>query len=238
MLIQMKAQTEAMRAVAYQTGAWLDRARRHPKPEERRHAQAMVDLLVPVVKAWCSDTGVEVASTGIQVHGGMGFIEETGAAQHLRDARIAPIYEGTNGVQANDLIGRKVARDGGAAAKLFLEEARRADTLGEPYAAAIETLGKATDWVVDTYGKDIRLAAVGAVPYLRLFGLVAGGWAMARSAAAARRRLESANGSASFLKAKLTTARFYADHLLSQAPSLLAQVKNGAAALDLAEEQF
>src|SRR5262249_8322049 len=143
----------------------------HPKPEERARAQALVDLLVPVVKAWCSDTGVEVASIGIQVHGGMGFIEETGAAQHFRDARITPIYEGTNGVQANDLIGRKVARDGGEAAALFLKEARSVDGLGPSYAAALDTLGEATAWVVETYGKDVRLAAVGAVAYLRLFGL-------------------------------------------------------------------
>ncbi len=247
MLISMKSQSEAMRAVAYQTAAWLDRARRHAAPDERARAQALVDLLVPVVKAWCSDTAVEIASTGIQVHGGMGFIEETGAAQHLRDARITPIYEGTNGIQANDLLGRKIARDGGVAAKTFLSEVRRAaDQLAADDGAAIDqslhagaaALAEATDWVVATYGSDVRTAAVGAVPYLRLFGLVAGGWAMARGATAAKRQLADANGKSGFLEGKLVTARFFADHVLSQAPSLVAQVTNGSAALALAEEQF
>ena len=116
MLLSMRAATEAMRALAYYAAAMIDHARRDPDPTQRAGAQRRADLLIPVVKAWCTDMGVAVASTGIQVHGGMGYIEETGAAQHLRDARIAPIYEGTNGIQANDLVGRKLARDRGEAA--------------------------------------------------------------------------------------------------------------------------
>ncbi|MBI1776173.1 MAG: acyl-CoA dehydrogenase [Proteobacteria bacterium] len=250
MLISMKSQTEAMRGLAYQTASWLDRARRDPDRALRARSQTLVDLLVPVVKAWCSDTAVEIASTGIQVHGGMGFIEETGAAQHLRDARITPIYEGTNGIQANDLVGRKVVRDGGEAARLFLAEVERAaETIdrqrdeglapvGQSLSAGATALAEATDWLVATYPGDVRTAAVGAVPYLRLFGIVAGGWAMARAATAAKRQLAGANGASGFLKGKLTTARFYADHVLSQAPALVRQVTGGSAALDLAEEQF
>src|SRR6266850_2150282 len=131
MLLWMRTATEAMRALAYYTAAMIDQGRRHPEPAARRAAERRADLLIPVVKAWCTDLGVAVASTGIQVHGGMGYVEETGAAQHLRDARIAPIYEGTNGIQANDLVGRKLARDrGGAVAALVAEMRATASTLG------------------------------------------------------------------------------------------------------------
>ena len=122
MLLHMKALIEASRALAYSTATSLDLAKRHPDATERTRHQARVDLLTPVVKAWSTDIGVEVASLGIQVHGGMGFIEETGAAQHYRDARITPIYEGTNGIQANDLVFRKLGRDQGHAARAFLDE--------------------------------------------------------------------------------------------------------------------
>src|SRR5438105_15323233 len=124
MLLWMRSATEAMRALAYYAAAMIDRGRRHPEPAARRAAERRADLLIPVVKAWCTDLGVAVASTGIQVHGGMGYVEETGAAQHLRDARIAPIYEGTNGIQANDLVGRKLARDGGETAAALVAEMR------------------------------------------------------------------------------------------------------------------
>src|ERR1700732_3817306 len=127
MLLWMRTATEAMRALAYYTAGMIDQGRRHPEPAARKAAERRADLLIPVVKAWCTDLGVAVASTGIQVHGGMGYIEETGAAQHLRDARIAPIYEGTNGIQANDLVGRKLLRDGGLAARDLLTEMRALD---------------------------------------------------------------------------------------------------------------
>src|SRR6516165_9143449 len=126
MLLWMRVVTEAMRALAYYAAATIDQSRRHPEATERRAAQHRADLLIPLVKAWCTDLGVAVASTGIQVHGGMGYVEETGAAQHLRDARIAPIYEGTNGIQANDLVGRKLALDGGETAGALIAEMRQA----------------------------------------------------------------------------------------------------------------
>ena len=123
----MRAQTEAMRALAYFAAATLDKAKHHPDPAEKRRNQALLDLLTPVVKGWCTEQGVEVASTGIQVHGGMGFVEETGAAQYLRDARITTIYEGTTGIQANDLIGRKVAFEKGATALAVIAAMREID---------------------------------------------------------------------------------------------------------------
>src|SRR5688500_12722330 len=128
MLMLMKSQTEAMRALAYVVAAALDFAHKEPDPERQKQHQAFVDLMIPVVKGWSTETGIEVASLGVQVHGGMGFIEETGAAQHLRDARITTIYEGTTGIQAGDLVGRKIARDGGATAKAFVGELRTFDS--------------------------------------------------------------------------------------------------------------
>ena len=184
--------TEAMRALAYYAAAAIDRAAQPATSEARFRAQRRADLLIPVVKAWCTDLGVEIASTGIQVHGGMGYIEETGAAQYLRDARIAPIYEGTNGIQANDLVGRKLARDSGEAARELIAEMRRvlAELGGRPSwrpiargsprrLAALET---ATAYLVEA---DPAHAAAGSAPYLTLFGTVLGGWLMARLALAA-----------------------------------------------------
>jgi hypothetical protein len=207
--------------------------------------------LIPVCKAWSTDLGVEIASLGIQVHGGMGFIEETGAAQHYRDARIAPIYEGTNGIQANDLMGRKLGRDGGETARHFIAamaetEAALAAAAGEELAAlraplrhGIDALGQATEWMAATMAKDIRRAAAGAVEYLRLFGTVAGGWLMARGALAAAAELGQGKGDAAFLKAKLVTARFYADSVLARSPAFLAPItRAGDSVMGLPEDQF
>jgi 3-(methylthio)propanoyl-CoA dehydrogenase len=251
MLMRMKAGAEAARALTYATMTALDLSRRHPDQAERARQLLQVDLLTPVVKAWCTDLGVDVASTGIQVHGGMGFIEETGAAQHLRDARIAPIYEGTNGIQANDLVFRKLGRDGGAAAQIFLKEVNaELEALsaepGDAFAAirgqlaqGCEALAKATDWLVATQKKEPRQAAAGAVPYLNMFGNVAAGQLMARGARAAARALAAGDGDSGFLTAKIATARFFADHYVSQAPSLLHPVVAGAAGvLDIAEDQI
>ena len=127
MLMTMRAQTEAMRALAYFAAATLDKARHHPDPAEQRRSQALIDLLTPIVKGWCTEQAVEIASTGIQVHGGMGFVEETGAAQYLRDARITTIYEGTTGIQASDLTGRKVGLEKGGTAFAVIEEMRKID---------------------------------------------------------------------------------------------------------------
>ncbi len=253
MLLTMKSQTEAMRALAVVTAVSLDAARLHPAAQERDRHQAFADLMIPVIKGWCTENSVEIASLGIQVHGGVGFVEDTGAAQFYRDARITPIYEGTTGIQANDLIGRKLARDGGRAAAAVVGEMR---TLLEDLSAApdlaataatfsngIEALELAVRYVVDNYAKDIRSVSVGAVPLLKLFGIVAGGWQLLRSALIAHRRLEApatmgtdagradaGRADAGFYEAKILTARFYADQLLPQAPGLAHAVLHGAAA--------
>jgi 3-(methylthio)propanoyl-CoA dehydrogenase len=249
MLLLMKSQTEAMRAVACVVAAAMDTARCHPDAARRAASQAFVDLMIPIVKGWSTETSIEVASLGVQVHGGMGYIEETGAAQILRDARITPIYEGTTGIQAADLIGRKVARDGGEAIRRVIAEMRqveaqleadRADAL-LPIAArlreGIAALEAAVQFVVATYGKDVRRAAVGAVPFLMLFGTVSGGWQMARAALVAQRRLAAADGDG-FLRAKLATARFYADHVLVRAGGLSRTVVTGAEAALAIEDEY
>ncbi len=247
MLLSMRAATEAMRGLAYYAAAMTDRARRDPDPEARVSAQRRADLLIPVVKAWCTDMGVAVASTGIQVHGGMGYIEETGAAQHLRDARITPIYEGTNGIQANDLVGRKLAPDRGEAARALCadiaatavasEEAHSADltAIGAALRAGIAAFETATAYLTEA---DAALAAAGSVPYLQLVGTVCGGWIMARQALAAFRRLAGGDPDTAFLAAKIATARFYADHFLALAPGFVVGVRGGATILDFDPDQL
>ncbi len=236
MLMLMKSQTEAMRALAYTTAAAMDFA---AKVKSKTH-QAFVDLMIPVVKGWSTETGIEVASLGVQVHGGMGFVEETGAAQYLRDARITTIYEGTTGIQAMDLVGRKIAREGGATAKAWLAELKKLDgkLSGHPeirkaLAEGVKAVEDSVDFIVGA--KDPRAQFAGAVPFLKLMGIVAGGWQMARAALAAAK----GTGDDSFDKAKIATARFYADHVLVQAPALCNTVVNGAAGvMALSEEQF
>jgi acyl-CoA dehydrogenase len=248
MLMEMKSRTEAMRALAYVTAFALDTAARHPDPEGRAKAQARADLLIPVVKGWCTESAIEVASIGVQVHGGMGFIEDTGAAQHLRDARITTIYEGTTGIQANDLIGRKIGRDGGRAARDALAE-MRADAallpddgdLGVVRAGlerGIALLSECVEWVAETHAVDPRATAAGAAPLLELFGVVAGGWQTGRAALAAHGKLGD-NADRDFYAAKISTARFYADHVLAQAHGLAHAVLHGApGVLALDEAQF
>jgi hypothetical protein len=251
MLLTMKAQTEAMRAVAYVTGAAIDNAHRHPDAEARKHHQAFVDLMIPIVKGWGTELAQEVTYLGIQVHGGMGFIEETGAAQDYRDARITTIYEGTTAIQANDLIGRKTARDGGATARSVCAEIGKvaADLaasgdgdlkrIGAALVSAIAALGQAVDWVVPAFSGATRAAHAASVPYLRLWGLVAGGWQLARGAQTAAKRLAERNGDTDFYRGKIATARFYADCLLPQAAALSQAITHGSdAVLALADTQF
>ena len=251
MLMSMKSQIEAMRALAYVVAAAVDKSLRHPDEAERARNQALVDFMIPIVKGWFTETGIEVASTGIQVHGGMGFIEETGAAQHLRDARITTIYEGTTGIQANDLIGRKIAREGGATAKEVIAAMRAVEAeLGkapgedmaatrEAFSAALTAAEECVSWMVIAYGNDVRAAHAGAVPFLRLMGIVCGGWQLARSALIAQQRLSEGKGDKAFYEAKIKTTRFFADHVLTQAPALRNTVVHGAAGvMALAEEQF
>jgi 3-(methylthio)propanoyl-CoA dehydrogenase len=250
MLLDMRSRTEAMRALAYCAAGSVDRARHNPDAETRAFHQRRVDLLTPVVKAWCTDLGVAIASTGVQVHGGMGFIEETGAAQHLRDARILPIYEGTNGIQANDLVGRKVLRDSGQAVRELIDEMRTTDdriravpgaALGAirgPLKLAIDALDVATRWVVEHgTGEPARVLA-GAVPYLDLMGKVTGGWLMAKSALAAERGLAQGKGNAGFHRAKLTSAQFYAEQVLATVPSLLPAIAGGSTVMDFDIDAF
>jgi hypothetical protein len=250
MRLAMKAQTEAMRGLAYFTAGAIDRARRHPDSATRQRQQSLVDLLIPVVKAWSTDLGVEIASIGVQVHGGMGFIEETGAAQHLRDSRIAPIYEGTNGIQANDLVGRKLMRDRGEAARGFIAMLRETEAalaassdatlgaIGTHLAAAVGSLEAATDWMVENWPADPAICLAGAAPYLRLFGTVAGGWIMARAALGAKRRLAAGTGGEGFCRAKIATAHFYAEQYLPGAAALLPAIGGGATVMGFDIEEF
>jgi len=238
MLLTMRALTEGGRALAYYTMGALDRAKREPDGEARAAAQAMVDLLTPVVKAWSTDRGVEVASLGIQVHGGMGFIEETGAAQHYRDVRITPIYEGTNGIQANDLVFRKLLRDGGQAMRALIGEiAATVEAVASVGNASIvkarlgladglAALEETTDWLL-RHGDDGLAAAAGAAPYLRLVGTVVGGWGLTRQAIAAARAIEAGHGDV-FHTSKLATARFYAEHVMPGARADAAAATAGA----------
>ncbi|HUK58600.1 MAG TPA: acyl-CoA dehydrogenase [Stellaceae bacterium] len=239
MLLWLRAASEASRALAYYAAGETDRAHTAPDEAARAAAQRRVDLLIPVVKAWSSDLGLEAASTNIQVHGGMGFIEETGAAQHFRDARIALIYEGTNGIQANDLVGRKLVRDRGAAARELVADMRATveelvaaaagtSALGAPLAAGIDALEQATAALLATHETDAAQALAGSVPYLRLMGIVSGGWLMAKSALAALRRIEEGRGDRQFLHAKIATSRFFAEHFLPQGPALLPAIRGGA----------
>ncbi len=241
MLLTMKAKTEAARAIAYFTAAELDRSRHLVDEGERAKAQALVDLLTPVVKAWSTDIGVEVADLNVQIHGGMGFVEETGAAQHLRDARIAPIYEGTNGIQALDLVGRKVGREGGVTVTDLITRMRdfiaAADGgTGDDDAArtvvtlspAIDALEDATAWITATFADDPAGVAAGSVIYLDLLGTVVGGWLTARGAMAATAMRDRGGDNVNFIDSKLLTARFYADQVLSRCPALAEGVKTAA----------
>jgi alkylation response protein AidB-like acyl-CoA dehydrogenase len=215
MLLTMKAGIDAMRALTYYTAAQMDRARRG-----EAEAQVCVDVLTPVVKAWNTDLGCEIASLGVQVHGGMGFIEETGAAQHFRDARIAPIYEGTNGIQAQDLAFRKVARDGGKAMRALIAamDGDFRDGLGlASETAALDALESTTAFMVKAGQEEPELAAAAATPYLRLVGTVAGQWMLTRQAKAAERRLKAGGSDRAFLQLKCALARFYAQNVLPQA---------------------
>jgi len=246
MLMLMKSQTEAMRALAYVVAAALDFSQKDENQERQKQHQAFVDLMIPVVKGWSTETGIEVASLGVQVHGGMGFVEETGAAQYLRDARITTIYEGTTGIQAMDLVGRKIAREGGATARAWIASLRRLDaelaapgleSLRRQLADGVQAVSDCVEFIVAE--KNPLSTFAGAVPFLRLMGIVAGGWQMARAALAARKKLAAGSGDKSFLEAKLATARFYGDHVLVQAPGLRdTVVKGGAGVMALSEEQF
>jgi len=243
MLMTMRACTEGCRAMAAVAAAAYDAAHAHPDAEARAQNQAFYEFLVPLVKGYSTELSIEVASLGVQVHGGMGFIEETGAAQYYRDARILTIYEGTTAIQANDLVGRKTARDGGATARAIAaqiaateaELARHgsaaAAAVGKRLAAARAAFLEVVDFVVANAKADPNAAYAGSVPYLMLAGNLVAGWQMARALLAAERRLAAGDDDAAFLRAKVATARFYADHILGKAPGLRDSIVEGAAGL-------
>jgi alkylation response protein AidB-like acyl-CoA dehydrogenase len=255
MLMSMRALTEAARALAYVTAAAFDVARHHPDAATRERNHAFSEYMVPIVKGWCTELAIDVASTGVQVHGGMGFIEETGAAQYYRDARILAIYEGTTAIQANDLVARKTARDGGAAARAVLVQVRETvaeiathasgefsgdlAVIGQRLAAGMQALEEVVDYVVANLKSDIHGVFAGSVPYLKLAGIVLGGWQMARAALIAERSLAAGTGDAGFHRTKILTARFFADHVLAQACAYrVAIVEGSAAAMAVPEDRF
>ena len=251
MLMSMRAQTEAARALSYVTAAAFDAAHHHADEATRKVNNAFYDFMVPIVKGWSTEMSIDVASTGVQVHGGMGFIEETGAAQHYRDARILTIYEGTTAIQANDLVGRKTLRDGGELAKNLLGQvtATAAElissgnaeliAIGQRLAAASSDLKSIVEFIAANGKSDIKAAFAGSVPYLKIAGIVFGGWQMARAAKIATAKLAEGGGDASFYKAKIATARFFADHYLSTSSAARISVVEGSAGvLALADEQF
>ncbi|MCS0633351.1 acyl-CoA dehydrogenase [Telluria mixta] len=251
MLMSMRAQTEAARALAYVGAGLSDLAHSHPDEATRKANLAVYEYLVPVIKGWSTEMSENVARDGVQVHGGMGFIEETGAAQHYRDAKILTIYEGTTAIQANDLVGRKTVRDGGAVAKSILAqvratEAQLADVQDADFTAiraqlvaGSAALEAVVDYVVANTKGDPRAVFAGSVLYLKLAGVVLGGWQMARAALVARQKLDAGDGDAAFCRAKIATARFFADHVLSQADGLRQAIVAGSAGvLALDVEQF
>ena len=241
-LLTMKAYTESMRLLSYKTAEQIDVARFGADEAARTEAHETVDLLIPLVKSYCTDVAETVTSIGIQVHGGMGFIEETGAAQHYRDAKITQIYEGTNGIQAMDLVGRKLPMRGGG---VYQDQVGRMKATVEALAgagdelavvhrelvAAIDTLEQATNWILEQGLTDPVQALSAATPYQRLFATTAAGWLMGEQALVAKRLIDTGAGDADVAEVKLVTARFFAEHLLPQVHGLLAPVRAGKADL-------
>jgi alkylation response protein AidB-like acyl-CoA dehydrogenase len=242
MLLTMRALTWAARAICYATAAAIDRSHRATDAAARQTAHERASLLTPVAKAFSTDIGIEVASLGVQVHGGMGYVEETGAAQHLRDARIAAIYEGTNGIQSIDLVTRKLPLSGGGAVKAYLDELRETvaavkavndpamGATGARLGEAVDSLDRTTQWLVGQLEAEPEAALAGATPYLRLFALAAGGCALASEALAAR-----ANGNGAGDGAHVSLARFFAENIAVSAPGLERTVVEGAASVNEAQ---
>jgi alkylation response protein AidB-like acyl-CoA dehydrogenase len=236
MLMTMRAYTEGCRAMASVAAATFDAAHHHPDADTRKQNNAFYEFLVPLVKGYSTEMSLEVTSLGVQVHGGMGFIEETGAAQYYRDAKILTIYEGTTAIQANDLVGRKTVRDGGQTPKALAAQMQTTEkallALGNADATAIakrlaagrEALLDVVDFMVQAASSDPNAAYAGSVPYLMLAGNVIAGWQLGRAFLAAH----AATDDAAFMQAKMATARFYADHILSKAPGVRDSIVEGA----------
>ncbi len=245
MIMDMKAKTEAARALAIVTAETLDRARHDPDASERQHHALRAEVLVPIVKGWCTDQGVDVASTGVQVHGGMGYIEETGAAQHYRDARILPIYEGTNGIQALDMLRRKLQLADGepfrslvsdmqaVASQLTESSGDDLPAVGRQLGEVATAVGETGGWLAEKFRKDPRAAAAGATPFLSMLGFAAGGWVMGRAALRSAERI-TAGESDPFYAAKISTARYFAEMYLPPAGALAGPVRTACHTVDAA----
>lgn len=251
MLMMMKSGIEAMRAVCYVTTASLDFAHHADSEDVRQYHIDRFALLTPVVKAWSTELAQELCSLGVQLHGGMGYIEETGAAQHFRDARITTIYEGTSGIQAQDLVGRKILRDSGKAMQNLVTEMqevaekiakldeKKIGPFGSYYSTAITALKEATEWLLQNYQADPAAPGTIAVNYMMLTGTVCGGWQMARAALCADSNLKNGTDDAKFYEGKLVTARFYAEHFLPRASAYLNTIISGSdSTMALSEDQF
>ena len=250
MLMTMRANTEGCRAMATVAAAAYDAAHHHPDADTAKRNQAFYEFLVPLVKGYSTEMSIDVASLGVQVHGGMGFIEETGAAQYLRDARILTIYEGTTAIQANDLVGRKTARDGGAVAKAIAKqiEATEADLEKQGSAdaravhkrlkAAREAFVEVVEFIAEKTKADLNAAFAGSVPYLMLGGNLMAGWQLARSLLIAQ-DLAAKGEDEAYMQAKIATARFYAEHILTKAPAVRDSIVEGAeSVMAMAMEAF
>jgi hypothetical protein len=241
MLLSMKARTEAMRALAFFAALALDEAHHEPDAQRRQAALLRAELLTPIVKGWCTETALHVTSTGIQVHGGMGYVEETGASQFFRDVRITSIYEGTTAIQANDLTGRKLGRDDGATLHALVEELALTliNAQAEPdVVAALGLLKDATRDLLDQQAASVTAAQAVAVPYLELCGVVLSGALMAHSGIVARQALDAGAADAAFYQAKLRTVRFYIEQILPAALGLARTVQNGAASVTDADVEL
>ncbi|HEY0858453.1 MAG TPA: acyl-CoA dehydrogenase [Albitalea sp.] len=251
MLMTMRAHIEGCRAMAAVAASAFDAAHHHPDPEVRRQNQAFYEFLVPLVKGFSTEMSLDVTSLGVQVHGGMGYIEETGAAQYLRDAKILTIYEGTTAIQANDLVGRKTARDGGQTAKAIARQIEATETalarrdsaaaraMLKRLAAAREAFVQVVDFVAGNTKASPNAVFAGSVPYLMLAGNVMAGWQMARALLVAEEKLADGSGDKAFLEAKVATAHFYADHILSKVPATRdAILEGGDSVTALALESF
>ena len=241
MLMQMRAISQTGRALAYYASAQTDLAQHMQTEADRQQRQNRVDLVIPIVKGWCTEMAQEATYLGVQVHGGMGFIEETGAAQHMRDARILTIYEGTTGIQALDLMGRKILRDQGQAMAELIVELRELQThleagsddmitIGLHYATAINTLEEATNWFLQNSVDDPDMGSAVGVDYLMLAGNVIGAWLMARAAVAAQKEIEAGNSDL-FYPHKIKTALFFAERILPRCQAQLGMVKAGSASV-------
>lgn len=238
MLMTIKANVEACRAIVYLTASAVDRAHHHGDEDIRKVSKGLADLLTPVAKGHSTDIGVEMSSLAIQVFGGMGYVEETGAAQHLRDARIATIYEGTNGIQGLDLVGRKLSMDGGqhwrnlfAEMRDFTAELTSEGATGQikPYLEdGVEALQSAAVYLAGNTGEDMNDTAAGATQFMRMFGYIFGGYLLAVEAKKAEQLIAAGEGDAAYLKAKLTTAQFYAEQIMPQGTAMLGPVTRGA----------